>query len=372
MLIGDFREAMKAGLDDAKPYVRLESGIFNDALSFKRTSGFSFDFFGFKAATTSILSSDIEVEYDFGGTIRVFESRAAVEEVRALFGESQSVRLSSAARLIDASDQQDLVPFSVRLNYQDEDLEMKELEQFLGTIASAGLLSAGSAESAAGSYEKLGVPDSDGERALNIDVNFPLTLKDVEDLAALPRDQVIRKAITVQLRMQHELMTENRRALNRLEQKTGSAVDFIVELVDSSSQEIRRRVRRQVYNFTRTTGGPPGAAKLSYLVAAMRSNAEALYEYLQGITELRQNAPTAVPTEGELRELERKHRELVAELDGWAKVTDGALLKLTDARVSVWSVALLATLKELSGHDYRAVPIVSWTDEGRTERMVIL
>ena len=365
MLVGDFHQAMEAGRDSAKPWIQLVSGLFKQAFEYRRTSGLSINLFGLRASAGTILTSDIQVECD-AGEINVFDSRATLEKYRQILGERQSVKLSSSARFVE--DSEALVPFSVRLNYEDDDLEKAELEEFLDSIRDAGLLDQHTVKSALAGYERLGIPDAEGDRALSIDVHYAMTMGTLDELARRDRDEVLRKAIEVQLRLQNLLMTENRRVIRKLEAEQSPAVDYVLSLVDRSELEVKRRIRRNVFNiFNRRVGGGPRVAKLSYIVNLICNNADGLHDYLQGVAELRASSPTP----DRAAEIQEAHRDLMKEMRRWATVADGSGERLTGARAPVWALALLVTLKELTGESYRAVPIVRWKTKGSVERVVL-
>lgn len=378
MLRGDFADAMREARAGSEA-VEIVGGLFQHAFEVERTQGFSFDLFGIGVETRSILTSSLTVEYDASGTISVFDGRAALEERRSAFGESQSVKLSSGLQLVRSTDAEALAPLALRLNYQDEDLEKSELRRFLKSVESAGLLDEGATDAVVARYEELGLPDASGDRALSVDLALPMTGADLHDIEQHPSEARIRAAIEAQVGLLVGLgqTRKSARLLDGLDRRTGNLIDY---LVDKRDERVGPRLRKRINRAAGSSGlgkrFTPDGGKLWGLVVRLRDNAEALDRYVAGVQALREAGPPEVGDDGRLdgdalARIEKRHRKLVRGLDDFVEVDNVVEARLFGDRVTVWNLALVATLDALTRSDLRPVPIVSWRDaHGRVQKVV--
>lgn len=375
MLLGDFREAMRAGLDSDVGGIELEDGVFKRALQYRRTSGVTIDLFGFKASQKSILTSDVRIEYDPAGNVTVFEGEAVLRAVRRGRSASQQLRLASAIRLAHTEEDDTIVPFTARLSYQDEDLKLEELHTLLGRLEAAGLVASGTLAHATQAYDTLGVPDPDGERALHVDLVLALSSRELADLAARDAEDLLRRAVEAQVQLRKKLSARDRDLFARAAARVGPIARYAYASVEKSTHALRRDLHGLF-----GPGGPnvlrgrtPALDRTVGLVYRIGENAEGLVDYLQGVRGLDALATMA---DGALdleagRRVEQAHRRLVVDLEGWTG-TDYPVDLFHPERLSIWTVGLLYTLRELVPSRPPLVPIVSWREEGRVRKILFV
>ncbi len=101
---------------------------------------------GFVLNQGTLLEANTEVELDASGNLTLI-SRAAVAKHRSFFGEKRTLRIADVFEVMAAGKTRSL-KLDITLSHEDDKLKPQELDEFLGSLAAAQLLSSGRVEAA--------------------------------------------------------------------------------------------------------------------------------------------------------------------------------------------------------------------------------
>ena len=372
MLVGNFREAMTAGLDAALAYITLVDGQFKTVFERKATTGIKINFFDMPLTFQRILTSNLTVENSVGGEISIFDIAGSAQAMSLAFGEKEETTISSSLSLVGAKNEPDAQGLSIRLRYSDENLTTQEMRDYLTSFTAVGLLADGAADRVSDGTTTIGIPDDDGNRALKINAQMSLTRSDIEKIAGIPEETVMTTAIREQLDALDETPV-NRQYLVGILPSDAQLDPKNHELFTSStlriSDELKRRGAR---------GLPLQLNYSAHLIHNIGLNAEGLIMFLKCWQEL---VAMPLPELGADRQLKAsdlsrfddKNTEMIASLANWAQVAGFIRTSLGEEYISPWSLAFLKTLRALSDRKKDWLPIyVSWNQDGRVRRIAVI
>ena len=369
MLVGDFADAITAGMDPDNTAVVLDDGIFKRVVEREVTSGLTFNLFGLGIASSRALSTELKVEHGAGGQINILKAEGQVSESRAAFGEGQSMHIGSLMNLLTSPDAPDA--FTVQLSYTDQNMKPKELRQYLKSLEDAGLIASGATRRTAEMDITLGAVRG-RRRRMRIDTALALSRAELRATSNADKKSIVRIAIEEQLKAYRRLGWA-RRALDRLERATGkNAADIIFAWRNDSRRQVERHLGVDHRSASRT------ARHIVYLVTAITRRAGNLATFIARWQELDRLEVPAPPDgieqlgDAQLREIQELHDAIIKDLRAWAHAR-GALVGRSREDVSPVAAAFLASLRRLSSKSGDPlVPVISWTDNGDTRRAAVV
>ena len=378
MLVGNFRDAITAGLDGQQSYITLVSGQFKDVFERKATSGIKINLFGRSLASQRTLSSTLTVENTVGGEINVFDATGSAKaESLSLFGkeEKEETIISSSLSLVRAQGLPNAQGLSIRLRYSDENLTVQEMRDFLTSFSQVGLLAEGAADRVSDGMTTLGSPDDDGDRALKISAQMSLTRAEIEAMATINKNSIMTTAIHEQLDALDETPVNQQYLMGILPSDTQLDPKEHELFTNSPSRIIDELIRR------RGPGRPIRRSQLYYsarLINGIGLNAQGLVEFLKLWQELiamtlPQPGPNHRIPDSELSKFDTKNTEMIESLENWALVAGTLRRELGEEFVSPWALAFFKTLRTLSGRGKEMLPIyISWNQDGRIRRIAVI
>ena len=368
MLGGDFADAITAGMDPDNAAIKLEGGVFKRVLERGVTSGLTFNLFGLGIASSRALSTELKVEHGAGGQINILEAEGQVFESRAAFGEGQSMHIGSLVNLLTSPDTPDA--FTVQLNYTDQNMKPKELRQYLKSLEDAGLIANGATRRTAEMDATLGAVRG-RRRRMRIDTTLALARAELRETSNADEETIVRIAIEEQLKAYRRLGWA-RRALDRLERATGNnAADIIFAWRNDSRRQIERSLGVDHRSASRT------ARHIVYLVTAITRRAGNLATFIarwRKLDRLGVPPPDEIEQLGDaqLQEIQELHNAVIKDLRAWAHAR-GSLMGRSREDVSPVAAAFLGSLRRLSSQSGGPlVPVISWTDNGDTQRAAVV
>ena len=368
MLGGDFADAITAGMDPDNAAIKLEGGVFKRVLEREVTSGLTFNLFGLGIASSRALSTEFKVERGAGGQINILNAEGQVSESRAAFGEDQSMHIGSLMNLLTSPDAPDA--FTVQLSYTDQNMKPKELRQYLKSLEDAGLIANGATRRTAEMDATLGAVRG-RRRRMRIDTTLALSRAELREASSTDKKSIVRIAIEEQLKAYRRLGWA-RRALDRLERATGkNAADIIFAWRNDSRRQVERHLGVDHRSASRT------ARHIVYLVTAITRRAGNLATFIarwRKLDRLGVPPPDQIEQLGDaqLREIQELHNAVIEDLRAWAHAR-GALVGRSREDVSPVAAAFLGSLRRLSSKSGDPlVPVISWTDDGDTQRAAVV
>ena len=369
MLGGDFADAITAGMDPDNAAIKLEGGVFKRVLEREVTSGLTFNLFGLGIASSRALSTELKVERGAGGQINILKAEGQVSESRAAFSEGQSMHIGSLVNLLTSPDAPDA--FTVQLGYTDQNMKPKELRQYLKSLEDAGLIASGATRRTAEMDATLGAVRG-RRRRMRIDTTLALARAELRETSNADEETIVRIAIEEQLKAYRRLGWA-RRALDRLERATGNnATTTIFAWRNDSRRQVERHLAVDHRSASRT------ARHIVYIVAAITRRAGNLATFIARWQEL-DRLEVPAPSDGnerlrdaQLREIQELHNAVIEDLRAWAHAR-GALVGRSREDVSPVAAAFLGSLRRLSSKSGDPlVPVISWTDDGDTQRAAVV
>lgn len=134
------------------PGVEIVSGSASELLGRNYTSGVELSLLGISLGASSIVDSSVQIQKDAAGNIAI-QSQLAATRILDGIREMQSVGFASHLSLSLLKRSRSL-PLNLTVTQEDERLEAKELEKFLGSLTGSGLLSEKAGDKALALYRQ--------------------------------------------------------------------------------------------------------------------------------------------------------------------------------------------------------------------------